>query len=384
MRFLTAWCLACSQTGQTQSTPSDAGVVESATDDHHPPSFSDGGSQEGCTLDAGTAAATLRRVLIKASPEKLPVRVDHHATLIVETKAGPFLYVFGGATDAFTAMSDAVYRARIADDGSLGSFSVVSKMPGPRSGHALAFHHGIVFLAGGTRGLGGHHGSSLTAGSIFASIDADTGDLGAWKEGPSMPLALMHATATVVRDFVYVVGGVVSNPETQVLRTRIVDGEVEPYVVLHELPSPRSHHTAFAWGDSLYLVGGLDKDPTKSPPSLSDVVRAPVSCDGALGPFVSAGTLPGGMSVQGVLVHDGAVYLGGGLYRSVSRFSDRIFRGVMDSEGSLANVETLPATFSIPRGHVHQLPTYGGRFYSVAGRIDDGSSTDVVDIGRFE
>src|SRR5258708_151411 len=52
-----------------------------------------------------------------------PVR-DHHSTAIVDTKAGTYLYVFAG-TDAWNTMHDDVQRAKIAADGSLGSFEIV-------------------------------------------------------------------------------------------------------------------------------------------------------------------------------------------------------------------------------------------------------------------
>ncbi len=42
-------------------------------------------------------------------------------------------------------------------------------------------------------------------------------------------------------------------------------------------------------------------------------------------------------------------------------------------------------TFSVPRGHVHNLPVFKNHFYSVAGAVNFSlQSTDAIDIGTFE
>src|SRR5206468_6084030 len=64
---------------------------------------------EGSHTEATGCASTLQ---VAKSAQALPAALDHHVTLVVETNAGPFVYVIGG-TDSWTAMMSEVRRAPI-------------------------------------------------------------------------------------------------------------------------------------------------------------------------------------------------------------------------------------------------------------------------------
>lgn len=337
---------------------------------------------DGAYRTAQNTCETFPALTLTRSPSTIaPVR-DHHTTAVIETAAGPYLYVFGG-TDDWRLLHDDVQRARIADDGTLGAFEPAGKLPAPRAGHCLARVKDRILLAGGIVPKAGSMG--VVATSVLVKIGAD-GAITDPIPGPDLPKAVMHLTCEVQGDFVYALGGRGSNGKSTTLsaRARIdADGTLGAFEAQTTLKPDRSHHASFIREKRLYVLGGITGDPTGDLVDRSDAIVADIGDDGALGAWASAGELPEALSVTAAQLYKDAVYIVGGLEDGV-RFSDKVRRATFEPDGRLTSFVVLPNKLPAGRGHVHQTPMWRTSIFSVGGKDNDQSSLGTVDVGRFE
>jgi hypothetical protein len=339
--------------------------------------------------DAGTSATAPEAcitpvVTFHRSPITIAPARDHHATFIHDVAGVPWLYVVGGAADDFATVHTDVQRARIRDDGELEAFESAGTIPRGRAGHAVAVVGEDVVLLGGIVGI---PRTGFTDETLVARFDV-SGRLDAWSTGPKLPRAVQHATAVVASRDVYVFGGTTGSDATDdVGRITVAeDGSLGDYVPLPKLPGPRSHHASFLANGSVYHVGGLDRGALGNPPSRSDVIRAPLEANGALGAWETAGTLPNPLSVSAVEPVGCSFLFAGGLEdeKDATPYTDRVLVGSLREDGTFQSDGAREGRLTIARAHVHQTPHRGAFLYSVGGRDNRFDAVASIDIGHIE
>ena len=373
--FLLA-CSSSSEPASTTPTPSDP-TTPPVAEPAAPVECIDGTYRTAQnTCEAFPALAVTRSSSVIA-----PVR-DHHTTAVIETAAGPYLYVFGG-TDDWRLLHDDVQRAHIRDDGTLDAFEAAGKLPGPRAGHCFARVKDRYLLAGGIVPSKGTMG--VNASSVLVRIGAD-GQITDAIAGPELPKAVMHLTCEVQGDYVYALGGRGSNSKSTTLSARAkinADGTLGAFEAQAALKPDRSHHASFVRENRLYVLGGLTGDPAGDFDERSDAIVADISADGTLGAWAPAGKLPAALSVTAAQLYKDAVYIAGGL-EGAEGFTDKVRRATFEPDGTLGAFKTLPGKLPEGRGHVHQTPMWKTFIFSVGGKDNAQKSLGTVDVGRFE
>jgi hypothetical protein len=312
---------------------------------------------------------------------------DHHATFAVDPGASSarFVYVGGGFSQASSALLTDVVRAPVASDGTLGVWSEAAKLPVAIAGMGVAVTHGEVILTGGY----------FSAKTWTADIQAD-GSLGTWTAGPVLSKELFHTAAAVYGDFLYVVGGLtgtaLDTTTDDVQRSAIAaDGTLGAFQTVAHLPYTLSHHVLIIDGATLYVIGGQTGNPNdNSGTPHREVQIAALAADGSLGAWTQGPDTPEGYSTSAGVVHDGFMYVVGG-----------IVDATMDESGGVATANVLRTTVAGPgmlgawavdkasklpaaRSHVHQVPLLGSHLYSVAGMTNNGDDTNAVAVGVFQ
>lgn len=242
--------------------------------------------------------------------------------------SGTHLYLVGGTTAA--GPSADVLATNVSTDGNLDRWAAGTALPEPRTNAALATLSGVPYIIGGldasgkptstvfagvlkdgaltgwtkldgsTAGgpdltlkvalsdaaavaasngmyvVGGRTADGLSQTVWHSKLSAGTPPvLGAWQEVTALPLpeARADATATLVGNFLYVVGGEGPNGITgTVYRLHIRNGD--PAIDFNtnqligwatpregqpgNLPAPRAHATSFTANGALYAIGGVD------------------------------------------------------------------------------------------------------------------------------
>jgi hypothetical protein len=373
--------LACSSSTTSTPNPTPDGTGTPPPGGDTPPAACDPGTYRDST--AANACHAFPALTVARSPVAItPVR-DHHSASVIETNAGPYLYVVGG-TDAWNVIHLDVQRAKIHDDGTLDPFETLGNLPEPRAGQCMAKLSDDHWLhAGGTWQKNGQMGTTDT--TLILHLDA-AGKIADIASGPKLPVAVMHLTCDVSNGWVYAMGGRGQNSVSTTMSARAKiqpDGTLGAFESQTKLNPDRSHHAAFIRQSRLFLVGGFTGNPIgNAGVDRSDIVYADIAADGTLGAWKSGGKLPAPLSVSSSQLYEDAVYVFGGL-DDTSLFSDAIQRATFQDDGTLAPFQTLKTKLPDARGHVHDTPMYKSFVYSVGGQDDGGNSLGTVDIGSF-
>lgn len=309
---------------------------------------------------------------------------DHHATFVVETSGGAFLYVAGGASNAHLsgARGDVVF-ARIENDGSLGDWMEGPSLPGNLVAPGVAVSHNKVFLTGGL--------STISSTELVIAVNTrvadihDDGTLSSWYEGPELVHPSFHHQTLAVGEYLYTFGTydrTTSGAQTQ--RARFTeDGSLGPWEDARPLPVPRSHY-AIAFHDGVvYLVGGVRwlSRVTADPDANRDVIRASIQEDGSIGEWTTAGTLALPTDTGAAVVHGNELYVIAG--NQQGNVLDQVIRAPILPTGDLGEWESS-TSLGAARHHMHQSPLYRHHVYAVSGYGETSADVPFVDIGQFE
>lgn len=305
----------------------------------------------------------------------LPTGRDHHGTFVTSRGNTAYLWVVGG-NDYKKTMSD-VWRAPIGASGHVGAWSEGNRLPGPRAGMGVATSDKLVVLSGGK------DSAQKTVTDVFVARISSDASLGAWTPAGSLPGPRFHHATILNGKYLYVVGGLEASVAVPtVLRATLNgDGVIQKWDSLAALPRPRSHQSIFIHDGAMYLVGGLDGNPAGANTPLADVIRAKILEGGALGAWEEVSTMPHAYATHATAVSDHAVWLFGGVEDN-ARFVDVVLRASFSTNGTLGQWTQVIPGLPAARSHVHQVPVYRGRAYSAAGsnrRVVTGD----VQIGTF-
>jgi Kelch motif protein len=168
---------------------------------------------------------------------------------------GNNLYVIGGRTPS--GLTGTLERSQIAADGSLGAFSTVSgvALTTPRTDHMTVAVGNFLYVIAGT----GANGNTLNVERAPIGFD---GTLGAFADaGVGLIVPVPGATATVVGNYLYVLGG--QSPgsvDGSVQRAPVnPDGSLGAFAVANQfhIETPRQYHSGYSGGNFVCLLGGV-------------------------------------------------------------------------------------------------------------------------------
>ncbi|MFO7649733.1 MAG: hypothetical protein R6X13_00120 [bacterium] len=172
----------------------------------------------------------------------LPVPLYTHGGILVDS----CIYVVGGAAGVGQPVVADVRFARIQPDGTLGSWTATSSLPGVTRLNGIVHHNGFIYS------LGGRPVNNGTDAVYYAARNPD-GTLGQWQSTTSLPAAVEGATCAAIDGRVYVVSGLTAacwsaptNP----------DGSLGAWMSEASLPQARWAADGLAHAGRIYVPGG--------------------------------------------------------------------------------------------------------------------------------
>ena len=374
--LLAPFAVAACGSSSSPASPIDSGPADSA------PLTSDAGddsagedSTDASSCNGDAACETLSW---SASPV-ISRKRNHHAIVLAQTAAGPFLYTLGGY-DGSSGVLPNVDRVPIQSDGSLGAWVADEALTVPVAGHIGEVVSNVIVVAGGTMA------SQAVTDSAYSAVIGSDGSLGAWTAAGSVGHPRMHAGSFVNGNTIYVMGGF-QDPnvwDDAVMATVQPDGTVSAWTSAGMLPGPMSHFSVSFVDGYVYLAGGLAMSAFDNPPDLAAVWRASLATDGTLTGWTAMTPLSVANAVHGSFVHGGYLYVAGGVTGTATAvIEDRVWRAPIAADHTLGAWQDAPK-LPVARAHVHKLPVFQGLVYSIAGAIDFSlDSTSEIDIGSF-
>lgn len=329
--------------------------------------------------DDGACTTDVRWTMAAAYPAAL----DHHTTFIRESAGGAAIYVLGGARathQTLAALSATVRRAAIAADGTVGAWTPMESLPHAAFGHGMSVVNDRVYVTGGV----GPSGTSAeaTVDTFVGTIAAD-GSLGSWQTSAPLPSPRFHHITVVVGQNLYAIGGR-SSLRTQDVMSEVVrapimpDGALGAWTAATPLPMPLGFHSAFAYEGAVYVVGGI----TTGNAAIMPVLRAAVMADGSLEAWRTVGTIDQGVFGHSTTLRGAELYIIGG-QDAYGQVTDRVVRATLAPDGTVGGWDLVADALPAARAHVHQRPLYRQRFYSVGGSDPDHTSVSDVVIGEL-
>ena len=158
------------------------------------------------------------------------------------------VYLLGGHNGSSVST---VYTVPINSDGTLGTWATGTSLPG-----ALAYSQAIV-TSSRVYLLGGHNGSSYVSTVYTAPINSD-GTLGTWTTGTSLPGVLSSSQAIVTKNRVYLLGGRDGSSWVSTVYTAPInsDGTLGTWTTGTSLPGGLGLSQAIITSSRTYLLGG--------------------------------------------------------------------------------------------------------------------------------
>lgn len=308
-----------------------------------------------------------------AGPDLIQRR-DHHFTFA----SGDFVYAGGGVIYDTMQLLQSIERARVGGDGSLGAWEDAGVLSARTAGSTVAQVGRIVVVAGGYR-----PGPRLSKDTEWAAL-SDDGAFVAWVAGPQLSVTRFHGASAAYGDSVYVAGGLTGNNtvNTEVVERSVVDPVTGPgaWQVVTPLPQPRSHHAMVQHGGALYVIGGLTGNPSGAYTDRLEVLRASIAADGTLGAWEVVSMLPAAVGTHAAFVFASRLYVAAGVQGTTTL--DKVRRAELLDGGALGPWEDAPQ-LPFARAHLHHVAVAKGHAYLTGGSIGDRSQASTA-IGRFE
>jgi hypothetical protein len=300
----------------------------------------------------------------------LPYGSQGHEAHFIEVDDGiainNLVFVTGGADGTPTPRADVVV-GEIDGSGHIVSWDPSTAMPAARAFHASAtatpfnalidtVTAGYLYTIGGVDGNG-----DVQTTVIHAAVGTDQ-SLGAWTETKPLPVALHSAGATVLRSWLYVVGGARTGnvPSAAAYRARIqFDGSLGPWQQMASLPAARAYAPLVQFAGHLYVLGG---DTGTTAPGSSSVpgtaVKSILSQEidlrtGGLksGSWSSASSsLIKSSTKHSVIVAGGWLLASGGLYNGATNSSTEHQYAEIEADGSVKSFNGATGSETIVGG----------------------------------
>ncbi len=306
------------------------------------------------------------------------------------------VYLVGGAIAGTTSVST-VYTAPINPDGTLGSWTIGTSLPGPLQGSQAIVTKNRVYL------LGGYINGNVVSTVYTAPINSD-GTLGVWTTGTTLPSALQLSSVIITKNRIYLLGGYTTQAISTVYTASISGGlndysayyssDVTNYMMpgsgrpwqqqyqinetqTSDITGWNSNSSVLPTGVSLsqivvtknrvYVLGGYGTIPT------SIVYTATINSDGTLGVWSTDTSLPVTLSHSCSIVTKNRIYLFGGL--SVSNSISTVYTAPINADGTLGTWTTSTA-LPVNLSHSKALITKN-RVYLLGG-ISNGIITSTI------
>ncbi len=325
----------------------------------------DGGGGGGGGASGNRADGTLGAWAV-VTPMPVP-RANH-----CSAAAGQFLLVAGGnykpaGGSSFVSVDD-IHSASVAEDGTLGAWTLAGKLPSPGTDCVLAVSGTTVVL------LGGLFDTAALDGDVWTTTLALNGTLGTWQLVGTLPYgrrALGVGAETKAGKVLLSDAALVSETNEAVLALATLGNPLGSWTKTQYWPQFRGKPSLAFTDAAAFFLGGYDGTNAV----LSDVTGIPLDADGAPGTPVATTALPAGRTFGAAAGADDYVFNFGG--------RDQLFgvapqANVISAKASGASLGPWTAQAPLPEPRSNHTATVVGDFVFILGGGNNGPGLDAV------
>jgi serine/threonine protein kinase len=297
---------------------------------------------------------------------------------------GNSLYVIGGGGVGENRLAS-IERATIHADGSLGAFSTIPvELETARSNHTSVVFGHWLYVIGGARAEGDDDVDAVD--SVERATILPNGSLSSFSVVSRLSVPRGYHTSALLGDHIYVIGGWQGRQwQTSIERATLhEDGSLEPFAVMPHtsLTVGRASHSGVVVGNSIYVIGGGNNNGSGHPAHRADLERATVDARGDLAPFstVTGTSLVTARSEHATVVLGDSLYLVGGLGEGTL---GSVEHARIHADGSLSAWQILPGVALIKSRRASSGVIVGDWLYIIGGIVDSGRVEGTIERARI-
>lgn len=273
---------------------------------------------------------------------QLPQALRAHAAVV----ANEHLFVLGGLNNY--GLQSTVFSARINDDGTLDSWDMLPNLPIPLASHAAVSAQGYLYVLGGRMAID----PTLVSDAIYRARVGANGTLGEWETlSTPLPLPSQWHAAVAACNHLYLIGGAdTMNERSHIFRAPIqADDSLGAWSPTNPLSKTLITHAAVAARDGILVTGGWSSgDPIFV--SQKQVYWAPLNQDCSLGSWLEAPPLPYATDTHVLVATDRHVYNLGGT-NAEHHFFASVLMAPLQLDDSPVRQGTFNHQFHLGRSH---------------------------------
>lgn len=217
-----------------------------------------------------------------------------------------YMYVSGGA--GASAITTDVRMATVNADGTIGTFSPTTSFPGSgRRGHYMEAHNGFIYVMGGAGLL-----SASSLETYYAPINID-GTIGTWVTGTNLVRETCYGDSFAYNNRLYAVNECttdVANDGHSIQYAPLnANGSIGTWNFTNDYPGQNYGQGVAQYEGRVYISGGYSPR-IGTPREDNRIWSAPIDpITGAIGTFISEGTMPQRKGGHRMIAHRGYLYV---------------------------------------------------------------------------
>ena len=222
------------------------------------------------------------------------------------------VYLCGGATTAGATFQSTVYTAPINSDGTLGTWTTTSSLPG------VIGYFRILVIKNNVYTFSGWNGSSYL-NTIYTTTINDDGTINNWSVYGTTPYSCYLSALAVIKNRVYMIGGynATANRRDVYYAPINSDGTLGTWVAGIFLPKAVSYTDCVVTNNKIHLL--ID----------ADIYSANINSDGSLGTWYKSATMPYNMGDTRIVITSSKIYfissaVTGNVYNSYVIYADML------------------------------------------------------------
>lgn len=318
-----------------------------------------------------------------------PIAVNSVQVVVLKDR----VYVLGGGTSS--GVTDAIYKATINSDGTLGAWTLYGTMPiAINAGMLAVTKNRIHYIGGSTQ-------SVAALNTIYSAAINTDGTLGSWSLSGTLPVGLVVGCIFVTKNCVYLLGGAyaINSYTANTYRANInLDGTLTGWEYMGTMPYTLGYSTCVVVKNKVHVIGGYlnsgvsstvmtaqinsvtqDYSPYYNPIEINYVMpgsgqpwqqqyQSNTSQSSDITNWNTTTTLPAIQGNSTALVTKNRVYLIGG--KDNSGYLNTVSSATINSDGTLG-AWSASGTFPIAISDA-QLITTKAHVYLIGGRNSSG------------
>lgn len=215
-------------------------------------------------------------------PPDFPIKLRDACAIVTKGR----VYIIGGINQYLNPIST-IYTTTLTN-GRIGNWVTTTSLPAPRGKGCVVLIGNKIYY------LGGMLTYNTVSNVVYVATVASDGTIGSWSTTNSLAVAVSNASAVITKNRIYMIGGSTASSyigAVSTVQTASIDseGNIGTWSTTTSLPAPFCLFGVVKTNSHIYLVAGEDQ----ATGAVTTTYHAPIDSDGVIGTWTTGTAMPG-------------------------------------------------------------------------------------------